>query len=175
MSGGSHRPTIRLARPSDAEALAGMRVQLQRHLKDRNPAVWDLSEQRVAELPAFYRETIADPTACVVVAVDHEDLPVGLAMGSVVEHPNMVPARSGKIDDVWVAPEHRRRGTCRAMLARLMGFFGSAGVAELHLNFVGGNVEAEAVWRGLGFESVVVTAVARREAVEGRLGQQGRG
>ena len=175
MSGGSPQATIRLARPSDAEALADMRVQLQRHLKARNPAVWDLSEQRVSELPAFYRETIADPTACVVVALDHEDMPVGLAMGSVIEHSEMVPARSGKIDDVWVAPEHRRRGACRAMLARLMSFFGSAGVAELHLNFVDGNVEAEAVWREIGFESVVVTAVARRESVERRLVRRRRG
>jgi GNAT superfamily N-acetyltransferase len=93
-----------------------------------------------------------------------------MAVGAVCRHEEFTPGRSGHLDDVWVAPEHRGRGLTTRMLRGLLEFFRDAGVEVLSLNYVRGNAEAEAVWTRLGFTPVIVTAVTTLDETARRLG-----
>jgi ribosomal protein S18 acetylase RimI-like enzyme len=82
--------------------------------------------------------------------------------GRIYEHEEHVPNESGKIDDIWVEPNYRRKGLCKKILGELIAFFESNGIDVMVLNYVNGNLEAEAVWRRLGFHSVLTTVTAKQ-------------
>ena len=74
-------------------------------------------------------------------------------------------AKSGKLDDIWVEPNYRKKGLCKKIFSELVKFFKAKGIEMMVLNFVNGNLEAEAVWNRLGFQSVLTTATAKRNEV----------
>jgi ribosomal protein S18 acetylase RimI-like enzyme len=51
-----------------------------------------------------------------------------MTVGRIVRHEEFEPTVWGQVDDVWVEPEYRRHGVCRALLARLLEFFEQAHV-----------------------------------------------
>ena len=173
MSRGGNRAvapfTIRRAGPGDAQDLARLHLRLQAHVEASSPLVWGMSEARAESLPAFYVQSIKDPSAIVLMACGDEGRALGFATGALLDHAEMRPGRSGTINSVWVEPQDRRRGICRALVSGLLEAFKAGAIDDLHLRYAVGNAEAEAVWRRLGFAPVLVTAVARRDEVEARL------
>ena len=77
-----------------------------------------------------------------------------------------MPSKSGRIDDIGIDPEHRRKGLCTSLVSHLVEFFASAGISSLMLEYVEGNQEAEQTWTKFGFHSVLKTANAALAAVE---------
>lgn len=155
---------IRPACEADVDVLAGMRLRLQEHLLAGTPSMAPLSEWRMATLPEFYRECLADK--CVVVAMSEDsDVPVAMLVGTVENLPSITPSLYGRIDDVWVDPEHRRRGLTKGMMRSAMEYFRERGVTQLVLNFAPGNDEARATWTGLGFVPFNIAAQAPLETV----------
>jgi len=161
---------VRIARLDDASALARMRRSLQAHLDAANPYLFKKSDEAARLLPEFYQSNIQSPDARVVV-VEHTatGAVIAMAMGRVLVNESLVPSRFGRIDDVWVEPDHRRHGLCRRMLVELARFFEQAAIQGVTLDYVVGNQEAQAVWPRLGFQPVLTVANTRLEALSDRL------
>ena len=158
---------IRSAANKDIDYIVTMRLRLQEHLFASNSNIWPMSTKRVGALPKFYRNALQDPKSHLVVAEDEKSGAIlGMGLGRIHEHDEHVPNESGKIDDIWVEPNYRQKGLCKKILSELMTFFESKGIDMMVLNYVNGNLEAEAVWRRLGFHSVLTTATAKRAEVE---------
>jgi ribosomal protein S18 acetylase RimI-like enzyme len=167
------RFTIRDAIVKDIDHVVGMRLRLQEHLLVSNPNVWQMSKKSVSCLSAFYKGALKDARSRLVVAEDNESgRIVGMGFGRIMEHEEHVPSRSGKIDDIWVEPSYRHKGLCQRMISELLTFFGSSKIDTIILNYVVGNLEAEAVWQRLGFSSVLITSTAKRSDVESRCRQK---
>jgi len=56
------------------------------------------------------------------------------------------------IEELYVAPDARRRGVARALLGRLLGDGRASGVRAIELQVDEGHEPARALYRGLGFE-----------------------
>lgn len=157
---------IRDARESDVDALVAMRHRLLDHILRSNADLWPMSLERQAALPQAYRDYIAAGDTCVVVA-DRPggDALVGMAVGHVAGVNDYIPPGSSKIFSVWVEPDDRRRGLCKAMMRRLIDWQRGRGVGKLVLEYTNGNSGAEATWHNMGFTPVYTTATAMLDDV----------
>jgi ribosomal protein S18 acetylase RimI-like enzyme len=128
-----------------------------------------MTEARLAALPAFYAECIHDLDVQVLVA-EVQDLGaqrrVGTAIGRIEAGRDV--ARFGSIEDVWVEPEYRGRGICRALISELTGFFEAQGVEQLSVGFTYGGAAA-ALWQRLGFSPSVVIANGSVDTVRAHI------
>ena len=61
------------------------------------------------------------------------------------------PATFAWIHDIFVSPEHRRRGVATALMAAAEAFARSRGAKELRLGVIDRNTSARELYRGLGF------------------------
>ena len=155
-------PCTRSAVVADLESLVDMRHRLQSHMKVSAPALFDLAPGWRARKRSFYRACLEEPDRRLVVLCDTgEETILGMGLGSVVENPDLEPARFGAIDDVWVEPQWRRRGLGSKIVADLFRFLDRRGVDRLTLSFAIGNVEAESFWTRMGFQPALVMANGR--------------
>jgi GNAT superfamily N-acetyltransferase len=144
-------------------------MSLQEHLIRSNPALWRLSPKRASELTDIYRKMITNERIRLLVVYDTETKTnVGMAFGCKLIHEEFVPNQSGKIDDMWIDPDHRRKGLCTGLLSHLVEYFAAAGINSLTLDYVDGNYLAEQTWPRFGFQSVLKTANATLSEVENR-------
>jgi ribosomal protein S18 acetylase RimI-like enzyme len=77
-----------------------------------------MTDAREEGLSAFYEECIGDAGVQVLVAEGPDsdaNRIVGIAVGRLEVGRDV--ARYGSIEDVWVEPEYRGRGICRALVA----------------------------------------------------------
>lgn len=164
------RYEVRTARVQDVPDLVAMRLKLEAHILKRNPNSWKKSEKNVAGMGDFFRRQIEAANAEVFVIQDRETgKTVGMGMGRKLVHDDFIPAASGRIDDVWIEPEHRRQGLGSKLAAELIRYFESQGVQALTLDYARGNREAAAFWLGLGFEPVAVLANVDLKDAKSRL------
>lgn len=161
--------TFRTARTEDAGELARMRLALQKHMQASNGRLLHMSPSAIEDLPQRYQLHVQDPQRKVVVAEDRSSALVGMAMGTVVDRYDLFPPRCGRIDDVWVEPQHRRRGVPKRLLRDLVAFFETHSVATLVLDYAVGNEEAQRVWTALGFEPILTVATATPNELQRRL------
>ncbi len=158
---------VREAEPLDVNELVRMRLALQEHISRANPHLFGKSGTAVAELAGKYEAVIADVNTTVLVAQDPSTKRiVGMGVGTIMRRHDLEPATFGKIDDVWVDPDFRRRGLCRRMLAGLLDFFHHAHIEHLVLDYVIGSTESESTWRRFGFHPVITKATARLDQVK---------
>ena len=68
---------------------------------------------------------------------------IGMAFGWKLTNDQFIPNKTGRIEDMWIDPAHRRKGLCKSLLSDLVQFFAAAGVASLTLQYVEGNHETE--------------------------------
>jgi len=148
-----------------------MQMALQESMEKIGSKLLRLNHQNVDKLRAYYQQQIEDPQAQVTIAVQSESArTIGMGAGKIWLHADCLPPRSGELIDIWVDPEHRRRGLSERMILPLLRFFRAHGIGFLAVNYVEGNPVAEALWRKLGFEPVVVTAATGRTRAETALG-----
>jgi len=95
-----------------------------------------------------------------------------MGSGRIWVHTEYVPARSGELIDIWVDPDHRRRGLAGRIVRRLVRFFRGRRVEFLSVNYVSNNAAAQALWKGLGFHPMLITATAERRTVEAFAGME---
>ncbi|MFD7961900.1 GNAT family N-acetyltransferase [Streptomyces zaomyceticus] len=109
----------------------------------------------VAELPAVYRGEAEDPAAVftadtVLLATPAGDaLPAGCV---VLKAPR--EGRAPEIKRLWVAPEARRRGIAKALMAEALRRAAASGAAAVRLTVWNWREEPLALYRSLGFETV---------------------
>ncbi|MCW2587173.1 MAG: hypothetical protein JWN55_2689 [Frankiales bacterium] len=121
--------TLRLARPSDAEALTRLRGLMHEAMGDELHEVW--RERCVAD---FRRRLGTDEFVAFV--VEEQDEVVSGGVGWLTEHlpsPYQVDARRGHIGSMSTDPAHRRRGHGRQVLAALMGWFAERDIVRVDL------------------------------------------
>ncbi|WP_428409979.1 N-acetyltransferase family protein [Hyphococcus sp.] len=84
-----------------------------------------------------------------------DDVALGFAIGLVEteEGAYVLPGQRGFgfLSDIFVAPEVRRRGLARALVAAAEARFRDLGVTEMRLNVLGGNVGAMKFYEKAGF------------------------
>ncbi len=90
-----------------------------------------------------------------------------MGFGWKLTHDEFIQNKSGRIEDIWVHPEHRRKGMCKTLLSDLVQLFATDGIT-LTLQYVYGNLEAEQICTRLGFHTVLKTANASFAEVEDR-------
>jgi len=91
---------------------------------------------------------------------------VGLGIGTIMDNEGMVPARFGKIDDVWIEENHRRKGLCRNVVRSLIEFFKEKDIEDVSLDHVVGDWEAEAIWKKMGFHPAISVANGKTREIE---------
>jgi len=161
------RYVIKVVTGEDIDGVVRMRLSLQEHLSRRNSDLWKLSPKRASELSEFYRKMMSNKGIRMLVIHDAETKSnVGMGLGRIQTHDEFVPSKSGRIDDIWIDPAHRRKGLCTSLVSHLVEFFTSSGISSLTLEYVEGNHEAEQTWTRFSFRSVLKTANAALSAVE---------
>ena len=158
---------IRDAIHEDVDKLLEMRLSLQNHMSESNSFLWQMSQKSISEQPEFYRDMIKDKDAKLIVIQDNKtESVIGMGLGRKVKHDGFIPAKSGRIDDVWINPLYRKQGLCKRIMSELLGFFGEDGIDSLVLEYSDGNQEAKNVWEKHGFKDVLNIAVAKFSVVK---------
>jgi ribosomal protein S18 acetylase RimI-like enzyme len=164
------RYLIRPAMEHEVDALARMRLALQAHMMKSNPNLFDLSRKKVSALTDNYLNELKKDTSRVLVVCDTDtDRIIGMGMGRIFAHDEYIPDQSGRIDDIWIDPEHRRNGLCTALIRDIVSFFESRAIQSIWLNWVVGNAEAEATWTSMGFKPNIFNSSARLEELKAKL------
>ncbi|MFH8622964.1 GNAT family N-acetyltransferase [Streptomyces vietnamensis] len=120
-----------------------------------NQAEQDKAVATVAELPAVYRAEAEDPAAAfaadtvLLVTPPGADEPAGCV---VLKAPR--EGRAPEIKRLWVAPEARRKGLAKALMAEALRRAADSGVPAVRLTVWDWREEPLALYRSLGFETV---------------------
>ncbi|MEU2235740.1 GNAT family N-acetyltransferase [Streptomyces vietnamensis] len=120
-----------------------------------NQAEKDEAVATVAELPAVYRAEAEDPAAAfaadtvLLVTPPGADEPAGCV---VLKAPR--EGRAPEIKRLWVAPEARRKGLAKALMAEALRRAADSGVPAVRLTVWDWREEPLALYRSLGFETV---------------------
>jgi GNAT superfamily N-acetyltransferase len=162
---------IRTAEEKDIKTLARFRLSLQTYMENLNSGILSLSQGARKSLPNRYRQWIADPMRCVVCAELESGELVGMAVALVIEQTDWHPPRVGRIDDVWVEKEYRRKGITKQLIKHLLKFFSRHYVSTIALDFLSGNEEAESTWKSFGFKTILKTAIVSSAELERRIGK----
>ncbi len=125
-------PPVRLLGPGDEGVLA--RVA---------PGVFDRPVR-----PELVAELLADPRHHLAVAEDGDEI-VGFASGVHYVHPDKEPELW--INEVGVAPGHRRRGLGRRLMGALMEHAAALGCREAWVLTERSNLPATELYRSMGF------------------------
>ncbi len=136
--------TIRLAGPDDIPAL----YRLKRQMALAEGAADTL---RASEAD-WQRDMFGHRPRFLAIVAEAHDVPIGMA--TLVER--YYPAWAGPLfalDDVFVAPDHRRRGVCRALLARAAAEALRRGAPFIEFMVPNDN-PARRLYESLGFEPV---------------------
>lgn len=100
--------------------------------------------------PELVAELLADPRHHLAVAVDGEEV-VGFASGLHYIHPDKDPELW--INELGVAPDHRRRGLGRRLMRALLEHAAAVGCREAWVLTEHGNAPAAELYRTLGFHA----------------------
>ena len=68
---------IREANEEDIKKLVLMRLELQKHMSENNPHLWEISAKKISEQPDFYRGMIIDQNAKLLVIQETENQSMG--------------------------------------------------------------------------------------------------
>ena len=159
--------SIQKATLGDIDHVVRMRLSLQQHMRNNNSHLWQMSKKKISSLPTFYRTAINDLNShLLIVQEDESKSIVGMALGRICLHNEYVPNKSGRIDDVWIETNYRRKGLGTKLVLELLDFFKLNDVVAIILEYTKGNVEAEAIWERFGFEPVLITATANLSKLE---------
>ena len=149
---------VRQAEIEDINSLIEMRKKLQNHMSENNKRLWGISNSFIQNLDAYYRSKIRKPSAKILIACEKgkpDDI-IAMALGKIIVNEDFDPPRSGRIDDVWVEPEHRREGICEIMIKEIVEYFRRNKVYDLVLEYAIYNREAEETWRKMGFHPSII-------------------
>ncbi len=163
---------IQVATANDLVELARMQMALQESTAGVGTNMLHLNRSSTVRLCDYYQQQIDDDQVRLLVACEapSEEI-VGMGSARIWMHAEYVPARSGELIDLWVDPNHRRRGLAGRVVSGLLKFFKANRVEFLSLNYVAGDSVVEALWKRLGFRPMLVTATAERRTAEAILGE----
>jgi GNAT superfamily N-acetyltransferase len=162
---------IRPAQGKDLDHLVQLLLALQDHLEASNPDLWRAAPSARMQFKSQVASRLAARNAFALVAEHKTDGIVGVIFGRIVMSKRYSPSRTGVVDQVYVAPHHRRAAVGARLVAELCHGFEEQGIDDLSLRFVVGNEEAARFWESLGFAPRILTVGATRKTVQQRLAQ----
>ena len=140
---------IRPARAGDLPQAAELFGQL-----DRFQSAWRVFEPRPTlkdEAEQRYREALEGAGSRLMVA-EVEGEVVGIAHGHLLQISSISDEIVLEVENVFVAPSHRRRGVAEALVRALGDFAHGRGVRRMALKTYSHNEGAMRFWEALGFE-----------------------
>lgn len=147
--------TVRAAKASDeAEVLALIRVEMEAHesIDER----FRLRPDATTRYAVYLRDRLREIDSAVFVAMMDGRI-VGTATGSIrIQNAFFQERRFGYVSDLVVAPSARRCGVGRALWKRLALWFRGLGVSVARLHVAARSEEAQAFWRNVGAEPLLV-------------------
>lgn len=141
---------IRRATPADAATVAALNAHVQSWHAAHYPEAFFPAPDPAA-LEAHFATRLAEPGVTCLLAGDPT---VGYALCSLQDRPPSVfspPVRRLMVDHIAVAPQARRRGIGRALLAAARALARDLGADEILLDTWEGNHEAHAFFEAEGF------------------------
>lgn len=160
---------IRPAEPADVDALVSLISSI-----DTKSGVFSgrpLLDPGVEHLSARLRELLAENTRTLLVAADDQ---TGELVGLVVTKMDEIGAidltPAVHVTHLLVAPQHRRRGVGRALLAAVVHLADERGVDRVLATAATGSREANRYLARVGFAPLVVHRVASTAALRRSLG-----
>lgn len=142
--------SIRRARDDDLPVIVSLWKEMADfHVeRDRYFTMTPSAEESVA---AFLRQWMSDDDSEIWVA-EQRGRVIGYCLASIAERPPVfLERRHGRIIDLAVTAEYRRRGIGRALVERAREWFRDRGVDSIELKVATSNEVATAFWRSLGF------------------------
>lgn len=144
--------TIRPALASDMASLADLWQDLALHHVALDRRMPPLADGGKARWQTWATARLDDPTWRFLVAEARGQV-VGFASGTLSYTLELFePCKSGKIVDIYVAPDYRHQGAARMLLAGLTDWFRAESVDHLELNVFDKNQPGLRFWQSLGAE-----------------------
>jgi ribosomal protein S18 acetylase RimI-like enzyme len=137
-----------LLTPVACEEKAAFLEMAERHFKELNPEFVPLEDWR-----RRYFESIQGNDQMSLQWVLVEGRRAGFVLFGFESH-RFLPRKTGMIYELYVAPEHRRRGVGEACARRAVELLRSRRVSKIQLEVMDGNEKAARLWRKLGFAKV---------------------
>lgn len=122
-----------------------------------------------ALLEARYREALADDARHLVVAIDGNGEPIGMALLTLASANALVDCPAVHMSHAVVADRHKRRGAGKALVAAAAAFADERGLEQLVVSVHPGSRDANRFFARLGFAPLAVRRVAPVGVVRRRL------
>lgn len=149
---------IRKAEIDDLKALVKMQKILFKALSDMNPNnIVEISDDAEPFLRERFESRLANDNELILIA-EIDGKVAGMAAGIINFVPELEPARSGYIRDVWVYPKYRRMKIATNMHDELIDYFRINRVKRFSLSYLTHNKEGAKLWEGLGYKPFLYTA-----------------
>jgi ribosomal protein S18 acetylase RimI-like enzyme len=147
---------VRLAQPKDVEAIVEIWWQLSIEHEQRDPIYWGLGpERRCREVYRTWKDSLFSEEARAVhihLVAELDNRVVGFVHGQIIERPEIFKVEvMGRINEVAVHREFRRRGVGRTMVLALEDEFAARGIEHTHLMVDAANPDAQELYRRLGY------------------------
>lgn len=153
--------SVRRATPDDIDVVVRLRVALLREYPE-HPIYGQLRSNAEELARPVFGAQLASGNEATFLAEDDDGAAIGIirAVESAAP-PFLVPERYCYVSSAYVAPEYRRHGVLRLLLARASEWCRHRGLGEMRLHSVGTSENASAAWDALGFEVVEQVRVRR--------------
>ena len=163
---------VRPATSADLPALVTIGAELREQLLPAgDPAmrVRGTSAATRGLLEPRYVEALADPDRHLVVVVDEEDRPLGMALFCVGSANALLDQPAVHMSHSMVADGHKRRGAGKALVAAAAAFAEERGIEQIVVSVSPGSRDANRFFARLGFAPLAVRRVAAVPVVRRRL------
>lgn len=161
--------TIRVAKETDIDNLIEMRLELQKHIEERNPNIWRMSSECHEHLKEQMIQNLRDRDVCILVAVNINDDIIGMAVGTIGFNRFRIPSTIAGIENVFVVKELRRKGIGTSLVRKLCQFFASRDVKEISVKYVVGNEDAMCFWKKNGLQPRIITSGINLHDLKSRI------
>ena len=146
--------SLRRAGPADIGQLAELWIEITRHHASLDPLFTLRSDAR-PEIERLLGAQLEDPGGAIFVWATPAGL-LGFCAARVDRAPPILEeTRRAEITDLGVRAAERRRGIGRELAEAALAWADAGGVARVEVRVVMGNHEAQAFWRGLGFDDLM--------------------
>jgi ribosomal protein S18 acetylase RimI-like enzyme len=137
-----------LLKPVAAEDKADFLALAARHFKELNPDFVPMEDWQRG-----YFESILSNERMSLQWITLDGKRAGFILFGFESH-RFLPRLTGMIYELYVAPEHRRRGAGEAAARLAVEFLQQRRASKIQLEVMDGNAKAAALWKKLGFAKV---------------------
>lgn len=126
-----------------------------------------------AALEQRYLEALTDPARHLVVVVNDEDEPLGMALLTIAPANALLDLPAVHMSHAVVSDRHKRRGAGKALVVAAAAFAETHGLEQIVVSVQPGSRDANRFFARLGFAPVAVRRVAPVAVVRRQLAQGG--